>query len=99
MRRLRRVAFNGLCAVSTLLCVGLVVLWARSFWGDSSLLSRRTESGRYTLATVGRDLVLRGPPVGGADDLVGREIASRASNDDFDWQPPMPGKWEGRICA
>ena len=33
MKRLRRILFNGVAAVSALLCVATCVLWVRSYWG------------------------------------------------------------------
>ncbi|MFI5378191.1 MAG: hypothetical protein ACHRHE_02690 [Tepidisphaerales bacterium] len=98
MKRSRRIIFNGLTLLSLMLCLTAIVMWVLSLRADSHFLTFDTAAARYTLRSTWGQLVLFGPRTDGADDPVAAEIASRMSNDDFDWQPASrPGQWEGRI--
>ncbi|MFI5379075.1 MAG: hypothetical protein ACHRHE_07255 [Tepidisphaerales bacterium] len=98
MKHSKKLILNALTILSLVLGVATTAMWVSSFRADSCFLSFNTATARYTLKSTWGQLVLAGPRTDGPDDPVAAEIASRMSNDDFDWQPPSPaGRWEGRL--
>jgi hypothetical protein len=80
MKRLIRIIFNGLTALSLLICMGVVGLWVRSYRSESQI-SMRVGEDRYTLRSERGQLSLYGPPDQSAStDLLGKAHVLR--NDD-----------------
>src|SRR4051794_14740228 len=96
VRGIKRKLFTLAAVTSAVLCAGTVVLWVRSFRGDSHF-SVNALGARYTVQSTWGRLVLVGPPGEGGDDPVAAEIASRMSADDFDWGPPIEQREGWRV--
>src|SRR5260221_9554445 len=82
MKRLRRIAWNGLAALFVLLCAAIVISWIHSahrVWA----CSMNVWGARYRFTSNSAQLFVNGPPA--ADDPVARQIAAEMSNDDFSW--------------
>jgi hypothetical protein len=93
---MKRKLFTFAAVTSAVLCGGAVVLWVRSFRGDSHV-SVNAVGARYTVNSTWGRLVFLGPPPEGPDDPVAAEIAARMSGDDFDWGPPLERREGWRV--
>src|SRR5690348_6385587 len=97
LARVGRALFTVASAVSLLVCVGVIGVWAR-FAPRERHVDFTTSSGRYRVETSWAGLLVRGPPPEGAEDAVAAEIASRMSANDFAWGTPVerPEGWRVR---
>ena len=94
---MKRRLLTILSFLSVLAGVATVAMWVRSFQADVHLLSFTRSDARYTLKSSWGRLVFSGPPTDGAEDVAGRDIASRMSNDDFEWKPSSERYLEGTV--
>jgi hypothetical protein len=88
VKRLRRIAWNGLMTGSALLIVGAVGLWVASYRWHPAFRFHGLSGLSWFSSADGRIKIV-GPPDEGRDDPAVASVAALMSNHDFQWSAPL----------